>query len=202
MINIKALLAASVIAVTALPAFAATITTNTTAPTYTGLLAAPTSNSANFRLNFQGSDLVAPNPNSRTPWEGLSVENTAYYNSVESGGFAEYVFATAQTAFSLMWGSPDSYNTLRFLDDTNQEVFSMTGANSAITNTPGYEDGRYFVNVLLSELDPFTTVRFESGSDAFEYSNVAPVPLPAALPLMIAGLGAIGGLRMRRKRTS
>lgn len=202
MINIRALLISGIVAMSALPAAAATVQTNTVVPAYTGKLAAPTSSSANFRLNFQGSDFVAPNPNARTPWEGLGVENTAYYNSVESGGFAEYVFSKAQTAFSLMWGSPDSYNTLRFFNNLNQEVFDISGNDSAIINTPGYMKGRFFVNVLLTDLNPFTKVRFESGSDAFEYSNVAPVPLPAALPLMIAGLGAVGGLRMRRKRTS
>lgn len=183
-----------------LPAVAVTITTDPTQPSYTGLLAAPTSSSAGFRLNFQGSDLSPPAPNSRTPWEEFaSLANTAYYNSVEGGGFAEYVFDTARTTFSLMWGSPDGYNTLAFLDNMDNELFSIAGNNTAITNTPGFQAGRKFVNVTFSGLSAFTKVRFTSGSDAFEFANVAPIPLPAPILLLAAGIGGLG-LVARKKR--
>lgn len=211
MINIKSLLIAAAASLCAVPVVAATITTDHIQPTYTGLLAAPTSNSANFRLNYQGSDLSAPAPNSRTPWEEFAaIADTAYYNSVEAGGFAEYVFTTLQTTFSLMWGSPDSYNTLRFFDAADNEVFAMSGGNSAITSATGYTPGRSFVNVSITDLDPFAKVRFGSGSDAFEYANVAPlnppssaapVPLPAAVWTMGAALGALTLTSRKRRAT-
>ncbi len=42
----------------------------------------------------------------------------------------------------------------------------------------------------------------QTGSNWTTSAAVSPVPLPAALPLMIIGPGAMGGLRLRRKRAS
>lgn len=200
MINLKTAVFAGIVAITSLPAFAATVTTDKIQPTYTGLLAAPTSNSSGFRLNFQGSEFANPAPNSRTPWEDFAaIADTAYYNSIEAGGFAEYDFGTTQTSFSLMWGSPDSYNTLSFFDG-NTEVFSIAGNDTAITSTPGFQNGLSFVNVSITDL-AFTKVVFESGSDAFEFSNVAPVPLPAAAWTLGAAIGALS-LTARKRRAA
>jgi hypothetical protein len=175
------------------------VITDRVQPTYTGLLAAPTTFSANFRLNFQGSDLSNPVPNSRTPWEEFSgLANTAYYNSVSGGGFAEYKFGSDRTAFNIMWGSPDSYNSLKFFDDNNL-VFTILGNDAKITGTPGFAAGLKFVNVHISNLT-FDKVRFESSTDAFEYANVAPVPLPAAALFIGTGLVGLVGLRRKRAR--
>jgi hypothetical protein len=201
MTTTKILIAAAVAAGFALPAFALpVVTTDKIQPGYTGKLAAPTTSSANFRLNFQGSDLTAPVPNSRTPWEDFSgLADTAYYNSVEAGGFAEYVFGAARTTFSLMWGSPDDYNTLRFFDAGGAEIFTIKGDDADITSTPGFIAARSFVNVSIKDLDPFVKVRFESGSDAFEFANVAPVPLPAAAWMLLGGLAGLGYLGRKRR---
>ncbi|MEM1129790.1 MAG: VPLPA-CTERM sorting domain-containing protein [Pseudomonadota bacterium] len=199
---IKFLAAAALTALVAAPGWAVTIMTDRDMPTYSGKLAAPTSNSANFRLNYQGSDLAPPAPNSRTPWEEFPMlADTGYYNSVERKGFAEYVYDNERTTFSLMWGSPDRYNWLRFYNADDQEVFAMNGHDSAIVGTPGYVAGRKYVNVSVSDLQAFTRVRLESYSDAFEYSGVAPVPLPAAGLLLMAGLGGLGAVARKRART-
>lgn len=181
-------------------ASAVTISTDKIQPSYTGLLAAPTASSGDFRLNYVGSDLDGTSPNSRTPWEDfVTLADSAYYNSVEAGGFADYVFDTAQTSFSLMWGSPDSYNKLSFLDANDEVVFSMAGDDAAIQGTVGYVESLSFVNVTVSDLS-FFTARFESiGQDAFEFANVSPVPLPAAGWMLIAGLGGLGAIGRRRK---
>ncbi len=196
--SIAAAFFAAAMALGAVAADAATVTTDRVTPSYTGQLAAPTTASAKFRLNYKGSDLAAPSPNSRTPWEEFAgLADTAYYNSVEAGGFAEYVFSAPQTSFSLMWGSPDSYNRLEFFNDQTS-VFSIAGNNAAIVATSGFTAARGFVNVVVSDLS-FNRVKFTSGSDAFEYANVAPVPLPAAAWMLLTALGGVGALSRRRK---
>lgn len=177
-----------------------TIATDMTLPAFTGMLTAPTSNSAGFRLNFVGNDLTdGVAPNSRSPWDTTAFENTAFYNSVELGGFAEYVFDTDQTTFDIMWGSPDFYNTLSFfLDGVLQ--YSTTGDEF----TPPAVPQQGFINVSFSGFtNGFDTVRFESAFDAFEYSNVLPtteIPLPTPALLLLSALGGLAYVgRMRRK---
>jgi len=175
---------------------AALVSADTLVPSPYGELAAPTSNSADFRLNFVGSDLDGTSPNSRSPWEGTPYLATGQYNSVEAGGFAEYVFGSLQTEFSLLWGSPDSYNVLTFFDAFDVEVFSIIGTALTPPGTPGAG----FVNVLITDLE-FVRVRFESiGADAFEYAAVSAVPLPAALPLFAAAMAGFGFLGARRRK--
>lgn len=200
--NLTKLISAAILALAvAAPASAVTVMTDRNQPSYSGPLSAPTSNSANFRLNFQGSDLSPPAPNSRTPWEEFAgLANTGYYNSVEANGFAEYAFQDIQKSFSIMWGSPDDYNRLSFYNG-QALVFAIDGDDSAITNTPGYEAQRKFVNVKVSDI-MFDRVRLDSfGKDAFEYSNVGvpQVPVPAAAVLLVTALGGLGFMG-RKKR--
>lgn len=157
------------------------------------LMNAPTSSSVDFRLNFVGTDLSFPAPNSRSPWEGTPFEATGAYNSVENGGFAQYEYAVDQESFELMWGSPDFYNRLYFYDD-GVEVGFFTGDMF----TPPATAGLGFINVIFAGV--FDTVRFESSPfDAFEFANVQPVPIPAAAALFATGLAGLGLLGRRRK---
>lgn len=169
------------------------VSTDTVLPTPV-IMAAPTSNSADFRLNYVGSDATFPPPNSRSPWEGTIYEATGPYNSVEAGGFAEYVFASVQSEFGLMWGSPDVYNTLEFfLGGASQGAFN----GLTIATAAGVPVAVGFANAFFE--GDFDTVRFTSTRfDAFEYSQVQPVPLPAAGWLFAAALGGMGLLARRR----
>ena len=138
--------------------------------------------------------------------------NSAYYTGgTATGGFAIYNFPTPLTTFSFLWGSPDSYNTIQFF-----ALAGGAGSGSPIA-TIGGTNGNSFTGSNLANCcgSGFDLVSFlatggtigsieltDSGEAAFEYSNVATTPLPAALPLFAGGLGLMGLLGGRRKRKS
>src|SRR5450759_5859565 len=106
-------------------------------------------------------------------------------------------------ALSILWGSPDSYNTLSFYgsnDGTGTPLYSVTGSSLLIQT---------FGNDLVTFLDLdgfFNSVLLSSTGNSFEFANLTawdpPIatPLPGALPLFATGLGALGLLGWRRKR--
>ncbi len=147
----------------------------------------------------------------RSPYDTVSgLAATGVYNSVQRGGSATYLFGAAQDSFSILWGSPDSYNTLSFFLDGSQidlgaatgvSGMSITGAEvAALPLAQAQQVG--LAQILFSGF-LFDEVVLASGANAFEYGLVsstpapAPVPLPAAAWLLAAGLGALGLLRRR-----
>ena len=58
--------------------------------------------------------------------------------------------------------------------------------------------GHHLVLILTDQL--FQSVTISSTSPAFEFANMV-TPIPAALPLFATGLGMMGWLARRRKRT-
>jgi hypothetical protein len=131
---------------------------------------------------------------------GIGAWASLVYTSIQANGSATYNFGPANS-LSILWGSPDSYNTLSFYSDPNGQgtlLFSITGSALNI-QTFGHDQvdftmtGATFASVVLS-----------STTNAFEYADLmdSPVstPLPAALPLFAGGLGFIGLLGSRRKR--
>lgn len=123
------------------------------------------------------------------------------YLSVQGGGSATFTLSKAANYFGILWGSADTYNTLQFLDGSNNVLGSFTGAQLPNNGNGNQGLGGTFYANFVSNV-PFLKVVLSSTHNAFEVDNaaVAPVPLPAALPLFgaaLAGMGIVG--RKRRK---
>jgi hypothetical protein len=124
------------------------------------------------------------------------------YTSIQAGGSATYNFAGPATELSLLWGSPDSYNTLTFysgLNGTGTDLFSITGSQLNI-QTYGHD----LVDLNMTG-GTFESVVLDSGENAFEFADLQDAlltPLPATLPLFAGGLGLVGFLTGRRKRSA
>ncbi|SEA14740.1 VPLPA-CTERM sorting domain-containing protein [Rubrimonas cliftonensis] len=145
----------------------------------------------------------------RSPYDSVaSLADSGVYNSVQGGGSATYLFDAAQDGFSILWGSPDAYNTLSFfLGGTQIDLgvapgvagMSITGAEVAAL--PVWQPQQIGLAQVVFSGFEFDEVVLASGGNAFEYGLVsttpAPVPLPAAAWLLAAGLGALGLLRRR-----
>lgn len=150
----------------------------------------------------------SPFENYATPGFGIGGWATLSYTSIQAGGTAVYNIPTGGIGLSLLWGSPDSYNTLTFysgLNGTGTDLGSFTGSDLKI-QTYGHD-----LVTFLSSSTLFESLVLTSGSNAFEFADLSvssdpgpggfgATPLPAALPLFVGGLGLYGLLARRRKR--
>lgn len=120
-------------------------------------------------------------------------DDTSPYVAVQSGSAT---YNLAGNSLSLVFGSPDSYNTISFVNSAGQVFDTFTpgvGAGAALTTTS-------FLTIRAD--GNFSSVQFSSGQPAFEFSNVSvsSVPLPASAPMFGAALLALGGLGYAAKR--
>ena len=130
------------------------------------------------------------------------------YSSVQGGGAATFNTGLANR-LSLLWGSPDGYNTLQFWSDANgtgKLLYSIIG--SLVLQTYGHDQ------VVVSTTSLFQSVVLLSGTNAFEFAGLSascttcrsdapdPTPIPGAAFLMgsvLAGGAGFGAWRRRRK---
>lgn len=123
-------------------------------------------------VNTVYNDISGTLADHRSPWqwtkspEGVEYEPFGKFTSVQANSSGEIAFGSDAKTLQLVWGSPDEYNTLEFIDD-GVTVATVTGGE--IT---GGIVGVNFVELTLVGA-VFDTVRFSSGSHAFEIAKVS-----------------------------
>lgn len=106
---------------------------------------------------------------------------------------------------SFIWGSVDTYNTLEFLDASNNVLATFTGsqifnpANGNQTDPNTNPVVTFFLSG--SDVSNFSQLRLTSDVNAFETDNYAvnAVPEPATWAMMLLGFAAMG-FALRRRR--
>jgi PEP-CTERM motif-containing protein len=142
---------------------------------------------------------------SLNPFENSTSPYSVLNQGTATVPLASVIFNAAvggSNIFSIDWGSPDSYNTLEFwsgLGGTGTLLATYTGCSL----TPACPGDGFDVVTFAAIGGTYGSVELTDTSQAaFEFSNVTTTPLPAALPLVAAGLGVLGFFSRRRKHRS
>jgi hypothetical protein len=111
-------------------------------------------------------------------------------------------FSTGLSYFGFLWGSPDTYNTVSFFNGATM-LGSFTGSAVLSPANGDQSVGRYF-NAFAGVGEQITRVTFASTQNAFETDNhayIAAIPEPETYAMLLAGLGLMGFVARRRKKT-
>jgi hypothetical protein len=134
-------------------------------------------------------------------YSGTLYNDATHYLTIPGGVSAELSALKAFSSFSLYMGSPDTYNSIRFIGDGYDETLTggqLTGGNVSQdwdwAQRVTFDFGGAKVNrVILS-----------SSQNSFEVDNFAisgAVPEPATWAMMIMGFG-LAGAAMRTRRSA
>ena len=113
-------------------------------------------------------------------------------------------FSSGVDYLSFLWGSPDLYNRLTISTTMGDVAFTAASLNFSVTN--GDQTFSQYVHFNASGNALITGLTFSNDPtiDAFEVANFSvtpPVPEPETYAMMLAGLGALGFVGRRRRRS-
>jgi hypothetical protein len=130
--------------------------------------------------------------------------DTTNYMAVLGGQSETLTFSSAKDIFGLLWGSIDTYNHLTF-SNSHIPGSSLTISGSDLPTPPTIPFGDQSSPnsnhyVTISGLN-FDTVLITSGSNSFEFDNVAAAaPEPSTWAMMILGFLGVGAMSYRRSK--
>lgn len=144
------------------------------------------------------------------PGDGFSPDpDNNTYLAVQAGGLFTVNLGAGATVFSFVFGTLDTYNTLRlFFNDTTSQLFTgreLIGLANNQSNPSTYAGVTGRVTYDTGGQSLITSAQFGStGFDAFEIDSLAAaVPEPAAWAMMVIGFGLAGAaLRTRRRKVT
>ena len=136
-------------------------------------------------------------------YSGTLPNDSTHYLTVPGGSTAVFTSGRLMSAFSLYMGSPDTYNSIRFIGAGFDETF--TGSQMFLGDTSQAWSWGKRVNFDFGGAK-VTQVILSSSSNSFEVDNAAgafaAVPEPTTWAFMIMGFGAMGAVLRRRNAFS
>ena len=155
-------------------------------------------------LNFAYSGVAGSYDGDMAVWDSASPNSNGTNNLIFTDNFTANTVTISRTGgglfdllsidFAISWYSTTSANSL-FVNGT--ELFIDTTLATYLLNLNNV------TSVTLTGLtDDSTNVSYLGGfwlADNINYDAVAPIPVPAALPLMLLALGALGVAARRRR---
>ena len=155
-------------------------------------------------LNFAYSGVAGSYDGDMAVWDSASPNSNGTNNLIFTDNFTANTVTISRTGgglfdllsidFAISWYSTTSANSL-FVNGT--ELFIDTTLATYLLNLNNV------TSVTLTGLtDDSTNVSYLGGfwlADNINYDVVAPIPVPAALPLMLLALGALGVAARRRR---
>lgn len=135
-------------------------------------------------------------------YSGTLPNDPTHYLTVPGGANAVFTSLKGLNAISLYMGSPDTYNSIRFIGAGFDQT--LTGGQLSGGDTSQAWSWGARVNFDFGDAQ-VNQIILSSASNSFEVDNlaVAAVPEPGTWAMMILGFGAIGAmLRQRRYVTA